>query len=249
VFQEKLRTQGWLELFTNTQVGCSISELAEFYANCFVTKGVVTSEVGGKKIRFDSPKLGEILGVLATGFDVYVREEKTVLGQAQLLELSQKLSQQTGLQTSQSVKKGDMSSLHQLIFWFVIKNIIRRGQGRNMADAMDQCFINLIDREEQLNLPAIMIRHIAHIANTSREHDLGYGFLLTRVFESFGVKLQKKVGVEAIDDIVSSTLWDVGSHWLRGQLPNKGQEHPFILFLGVLLVGHLLKLYYKINHV
>jgi len=62
---------------------------------------VVTSEVGGKKIRFDAPKLGEILEVLATGFDVYVRENKTVLGQARLLELSKKLSQQTGLQTPQ----------------------------------------------------------------------------------------------------------------------------------------------------
>jgi len=62
--------------------------LAEFYANCSVTEGVVTSEVGGKKIRFDAPKLGEILGVSATEFDVYVSEDKTVLGQARLLELS-----------------------------------------------------------------------------------------------------------------------------------------------------------------
>ena len=60
------------------------------------------------------------------GFDVYVREDKTVLGQTRLLELSQKLSRQTGLQTPHSVKKGYMSSLHQLIFWFVIKNIIPR---------------------------------------------------------------------------------------------------------------------------
>jgi len=42
----------------------------------------------GRKIQFDAPKLGEILGVPATGFDVYVREDKSVLGQARLLELS-----------------------------------------------------------------------------------------------------------------------------------------------------------------
>ena len=52
-----------------------------------------------------------------------------------------------------------------------------------------------MDREEQINLPAIMIRHIASIANSTREHDLGYGFLLTRVFEHFGVDLKKKVEV------------------------------------------------------
>ena len=88
VFLEKLRAQGWLELFTNTQLGCSILELAGFYANCSVTKGVVISEVGGKKIRFHAPKLGDILGVLATGLDVYVCEDKAVLSQARLLELS-----------------------------------------------------------------------------------------------------------------------------------------------------------------
>ena len=97
----------------------------------------MTSTVSGKKIRFDAKSLGEILGIPSTGFDVYVREDKTILGAARLLELSQKLSQQPGLQTPQSVKKGDMTSIHQLLFWFIIKNVIPRGQGRNQADAMD----------------------------------------------------------------------------------------------------------------
>ena len=91
------------------------------------------------------------------------------------------------------MKKGDMAPLHQLLFLFIIKNIIPRGQGRNQADAMDQCFTDLMDRGEQINLPTIMIRHIAHIANTTRKHDLGYGFLLTRVFEYFRRELQKRV--------------------------------------------------------
>ena len=34
VFLKKLRAQGWLELITNTQLGCSVPELTEFYANC-----------------------------------------------------------------------------------------------------------------------------------------------------------------------------------------------------------------------
>ena len=68
--------------------GGSVSDLAEFYANCSVTQGVMTSEVNGKKMRFDAKKLGEILGVPTIGFDVYVREDKFVLGNARLLELS-----------------------------------------------------------------------------------------------------------------------------------------------------------------
>jgi len=79
VFLEKLRVQGWLDLFTNTQLGCSIPDLTEFYANCKVTNGVVTSEVHGKKLCFDAKKLGEISGVLADGFDVYVRETNPCL--------------------------------------------------------------------------------------------------------------------------------------------------------------------------
>ena len=94
-----------------------------------------------------------------------------------------------------------MTPLHQLLFWFIIKNVILQGQGRNLVHAMDQCFIDLMDRGEQLNLPAIMIHHIASIANTTREHDLGYGFLLTLVFEHFGVVLQKKIGVQMVDEI------------------------------------------------
>ena len=78
---------------------CFVSDLAKFYANCSVTQGVVTSEVNGKRMCFDAKKLGEILAVLATGFDIYIREDKSVLGNARLLELSQKLSQQIGLKT------------------------------------------------------------------------------------------------------------------------------------------------------
>ena len=44
-----------------------------------------------------------------------------------------------------------------------------------------------------MNLPAFMINHIARIATTPRAHDLGYGFLLTNVFEHFEVHLKKKV--------------------------------------------------------
>jgi len=75
VFLEKLRAQGSLDLFTNTQLKCSVPNLAEFYANCKFTNGVVTSEVNGKKLRFDAKKLGEILGLPAVSFDVYVRED------------------------------------------------------------------------------------------------------------------------------------------------------------------------------
>jgi len=71
---------------------------------------------------------------------------------------------------------------------------------------MDQCLTDLMDRGELINLPGFMINHIMRIATTPRAHDLGYGFLLTRVFEHFGVKLRKRVDAQVIDEIGSSTI-------------------------------------------
>jgi len=72
---DKLRAQGWLELFTNTQLGCSQSDPAEVYANVIVTKGRMTSIVNGVLIEVDTRALGEILSVRAKGFDLYIRED------------------------------------------------------------------------------------------------------------------------------------------------------------------------------
>jgi len=92
VFLEKLEAQRWLDLFTDTMRGCSVPDLAEFYANCVVTNRVVISTVNDHDLRFDAKKLGEILGVSSEGFDVYVQEDKSILGEEQLLELTQKLA-------------------------------------------------------------------------------------------------------------------------------------------------------------
>ena len=110
---------------------CSQPDVAEFYANMSLSGGVLSSTINGVLIEVDARALGVILGVPATGFDLYVREDKSLLGRDRLLELAQHLSQQPGLRSPQSVKKGDMQPLHQLIFWFIIKNIIPHAQGRN----------------------------------------------------------------------------------------------------------------------
>ena len=50
----------------------------------------MTSEVNGVEIVFDAQKLGEILGIPAAGFDIYVREDKSLLCKTSLLELAPK---------------------------------------------------------------------------------------------------------------------------------------------------------------
>jgi len=96
-----------------------------------MTEGTATSMVNGVQIEFEVQTLGDILGVPAARFDMYVREDRSLFGKAKLLDSTQRLSQQPGLKHPQTVKKGDMTPLHQLLFWFIIKNIIPRYQGRN----------------------------------------------------------------------------------------------------------------------
>ena len=80
MFSEKLKAQGWLAVLMNTNRGWSVPDLAELYANCVVTNGVVTSTVNGRKVHFNAKELGNILGMPSEGFNVYVREDKHVLG-------------------------------------------------------------------------------------------------------------------------------------------------------------------------
>ena len=74
-----------------------------------------------------------------------------------------------------------------------------------------------------------MIGHISCIVNTAREYDLGYGFLLTSVFEHFRVSLQKKVGVQMVDEIGSSTLISCGFKIAKGETAasEQGPRTPF----------------------
>jgi len=97
VFLDKLKAQGRFELFTNTQMGCSQPDVAKFYANVTVSEGVLTSTVNEVLIEVNARAIGVILGVPATGFDLYVQEDKSLLGKARLLELAQHLRQQPGL--------------------------------------------------------------------------------------------------------------------------------------------------------
>jgi len=77
-----------------------------------------------------------------------------------------------------------------------------------------------------------MIHHISRIANTSRGHDLGYGFLLTRVFEHFGVELKKKMGVQFIDEIGRNTLMGYGYTLVEGPALEQGTRTPCPPVLG-----------------
>ena len=148
--------------------------------------------------------------------------------------MTQRLAQKPPLTETQSVRKGAMTLLRRLLFWFVIKNVVPRGQGRNLAHPMDMCFTDPLDRCEKINLPKIIISHIARITNTSKDHDMWYGFLLTSVFEELGIPLQNKVGFQVNDEIGSSTLVVCGFTVTKGTSAGseQGPQTPFGPVLG-----------------
>ena len=75
---------------------------------------------------------------------------------------------------------------------------------------------DLLNRGEKINLPAIMISHIGRVANTSKDHDMGYGLLLTFVFEQLGIPLQKRVSLQITGEIGGSTLIRCSFHVKNG---------------------------------
>ena len=72
----------------------------------------MTSRVNDHDLWFDAKKLGEMLGVPSDGFDVYVREDKSVLGDERFLKLTYKLALKPHLTESRSVRKGEMMPLY-----------------------------------------------------------------------------------------------------------------------------------------
>jgi len=81
---------------------------------------------------------------------------------------------------------------------------------------MDMCYTDLLDRGEQINLLVIMISHIGRIANTFKDHDMGYGSLLTLVFEKPGIHLHKRIGFQVSDEIGNSMLIGCGFKVTKG---------------------------------
>ena len=71
-----------------------------------------------------------------------------------------------------------------------------------------------------------MINDIMRIATIPRAHDLGYGFLLTRVFEHFGVELKKRVDAQVIDEIGSSTIMGCGFVLIKAGDRRPDQKEP-----------------------
>lgn len=86
--------------------------------------------------------------------------------------------------------KGETHSIYKLLYEFVNKCVVPISKRRNEVTTLDLAVVEVLDTNMLLNLPSLMIMHMARIANPSkRNHALPYGFFLTQVFAHFKVPL------------------------------------------------------------
>jgi len=74
------------------------------------------------------------------------------------------------------------------------------------------------------------------IPTTPRAHDLGYGFLLTRAFEHFGVELRKRVDAQVIDEVGAAQSWVVALPSSRRVIVGHIREHKHPVLLPLIVV-------------
>ncbi|GAB2301670.1 hypothetical protein Dimus_038149 [Dionaea muscipula] len=106
------------------------------------------------------------------------------------LEISRKFSGELDLDGASKVLKTSMTEEHQQLFNFVLKCVLPRGERRHLASFLELTVMHLLDTEQSINLPSIMIQHIGRVISM-HSHALPYGYLLTMVFKHFKVPLGK----------------------------------------------------------
>lgn len=197
MFLEKVRTQGWLECFSTFKYRRDTYLIAEFFANLQIREGVLENKVGNNTFSVDATELGEILKVPTYGFDEHYKEDQTsILDDEIYLQLSRKFAQNPRLTVGRQVLKKEMTLLHRLLFWFVLKCVIPRAQRRDQADFMDMILMDHLDTGLQIHLSSIIISHIFHVYTTSKKHALPYKLILTQLFLAKKVVLERKLRVQ-----------------------------------------------------
>lgn len=182
---EKMTSQGWLNLFSDARKRFCKHEVREFYTNYTVSQGAVTTIVKGLVIQFDCIELGERLGVPSVAYSEYLRNSWPARSDGvSALEVTRKFAGRPRLTRATQAKKQAMQPFYQLIFEFVLKNLLQRLERRS-----DIClvltYMDLIDREVLVNLHELTIKHIRRVADMGLgKHALLYGFLLGRIFLS-----------------------------------------------------------------
>ncbi|GAB2276024.1 hypothetical protein Dimus_010766, partial [Dionaea muscipula] len=161
-------------------------------------KEVAKSHVHGVDIELDGISLATILGIPGNyGLCDYVKEVWEETNYCKPLEITRKFSNDETITKAGRVKSTAMKLSQRLLHIFVMKNMLPRFGKRDIASFMDLTFMEYLIARLLVNLPRLMIRHMAYVIRVPH-HELPYGELLTTVFEAFEVPLNDKEGDEPV---------------------------------------------------
>lgn len=146
--------------------------------------------VGKVLVVFDSYKLGSLLGISCDGFLTCQKNRWSDLPRPlKPQDIVHKFSGNPSRSLDSKVFKKSMTSYHKFQFAFVIKNIVPCQECRDAASYLDFTLMELLDQEMSINILGIIISYLTKVANDVKQnHSLPYGLLLTKVFETLGVR-------------------------------------------------------------
>lgn len=130
---EKLEVQGWTHLFICPLPIIYGEIMLHFYKNFKVLEdGTMSTKIRGVDMVPDTKLLREILNVPVEGFDTYMKREWPELGEKKdVMHLTNKYTQEREKLIARKIGKGEMESVHKLLFEFVNKCLLPRS-GKSM---------------------------------------------------------------------------------------------------------------------
>ncbi|GAB2294782.1 hypothetical protein Dimus_028975, partial [Dionaea muscipula] len=172
----------------------------EFYKNLIVSiskkKEVARTSVKGVKIELDGMILATILGVPGNnGICEYIKEVWEEGKYCKPLKITKKFANDELITVSRRVKSTKMKPFQRLLHFIVMKNVVPRFRKRDTTSFMDLTYMDHLLTKRLVNLPSVMLRHMAYVISVPN-HELLYGDWLTRVFEAYHVPLDDKQGEE-----------------------------------------------------
>ncbi|XP_021747556.1 dynein assembly factor 4, axonemal-like [Chenopodium quinoa] len=116
----------------------------------------------------------------------------------------------------------DLNPLNKLLFNLVKKTILPRTAKKGEACLMDMAVIFCLSKKIKVNFPALMYQHLAHCIPSRTK--VGYGAILSTVFENAGVVLKGRYG--ALDEKPENVL---NEETLAGLSLERSMEQPLEL--------------------
>ncbi|GAB2290336.1 hypothetical protein Dimus_024615 [Dionaea muscipula] len=111
------------------------------------------------------------------------------------LEITKKFANDDMITAARRVRSTEMKPFQRFLYFVVMKIVVPTFGKRDTTSFMDLTYMDHILTRRLVNLPRLMMRHMAYVISVEN-HELPYGEWLTMVFEAFNVPLIDKQGQE-----------------------------------------------------